>query len=747
MTDNQNSIIIALAWCLAWGDKREAQQELASLKQMRESLNQGKETPSELNSIVQQVRELQNIPSDKSPTTILEITETYPNLCQETTKIGLVYGGATKIKGYVFESANLQEIRGASAILDRINLIDLPGFFGEFGDDKRYLEDGTKAQQWLEKNYPGLSQALIPELIIYSTGGNILAFCPAAFVDDLSDAIEKRYTEETITANSSAVGDSFRLIEFRFGLLQEDIAKTNWLDWYKKNSSDQIVQSYYGNPDEIDQNFKNRKSFNELVGKLATKFNQRRNGNVTPGRSSRSYPVMLETHPYLIRDENDRASAITQEKHLPGDPYFSEPLARKRIVGQKAKRESEQHWYKHNWEPGNVESWVNKFERFLRDNPDDNYYSNYNTEQVEEARSLQEIGNASNDFVSFIYADGNNLGGYIQKIKTPGEYQSFSKDIFEATEKSVYHALAKHLKPHKLKNLTGKDNSKRNGKIVHPFEIITIGGDDVLLIVPANKALAISKTIGQEFEKILLKKEIRGEKTYLLSSQEQDKQSQTYNRYIKEKPSNSLCSLSMSMGVLIIADDTPIYYAQKLTEQLLKSAKLKAKTLKEQYKYYGGTIDFLVLKSVTMIASTLKEFREAALVKNKLKLYANPCTLHEIGGLIETAEALARANFPRSQIYQIRSLLEKGKNTAMLNYRYFVVRLSKEAQDLLKVEFEDAWCKPKDSQNNGNLAPWMSIPGKDNQATTTYETIWRELVDIYGFVGVTEVEKVPNNIP
>jgi len=32
--------------------------------------------------------------------------------------IGLVYGGATKIKGYVFEAPKLPEIRGASALLD-----------------------------------------------------------------------------------------------------------------------------------------------------------------------------------------------------------------------------------------------------------------------------------------------------------------------------------------------------------------------------------------------------------------------------------------------------------------------------------------------------------------------------------------------------------------------------------------------------------------------------------------------------
>lgn len=43
------------------------------------------------------------------------------------------------------------------------------------------------------------------------------------------------------------------------------------------------------------------------------------------------------------------------------------------------------------------------------------------------------------------------MGGYIQKIKTPEKYKKFSKDIFEATERSVYFALAEHLHPHELK--------------------------------------------------------------------------------------------------------------------------------------------------------------------------------------------------------------------------------------------------------------------------------------------------------
>lgn len=538
-------------------------------------------------------------------------------------------------------------------------------------------------------------------------------------------------------------------------MLQNQIENTPWLDWYQSKHENPIVQAYFSDKEEQDlrKQFKNRKSFNELAGKLASQFNVRRSGNdsLESNRPSRRYPPIFETHPYLTRDEGDRRSAILHVTELPGEPWFSETLARKRLMGQISKKEVPEgqlpEWYKKTkleWEPGEIKSWVSKFERFLLLPQNSVFRREYyaNSGGAIQAKSLTEIGNASNGFVAYIYADGNNMGGYIQKeIKTPQQYKQFSEDIFNAIEYSVYKALSKHLHPHKLEGLTGTEHQNRNGSVVHPFEILAIGGDDVMLIVPAHKALDIAKTIGEEFEKQLLKVH---DNPYHIK---QKYTPELVHRYLSKKESEEIkqCKLSMSTGVLITALATPIYYAEKLTEQLLKSAKKRAKDLKE-YGYYGGTVDFMVMKSVTMISSNIGEFRREGLTKTgpkeqKLKLYAAPYTLHELGGLIDTVKALKASEFPRSQLYQIRSLLEQGKNTAILNYRYFRVRLKEqEQQKLLKEQFEEAWCGAK--TNKGNLAPWMSLKEGDKQEAeqekVTYETIWRELVDLYPFIEESE---------
>ncbi|MBC5796845.1 type III-B CRISPR-associated protein Cas10/Cmr2 [Sphaerospermopsis sp. LEGE 00249] len=753
----KSSVTIGISWCLAWGNGRKPQFDISILREMCEALRTGGEVPVEVRTIVQQVEDLQKIKEDYFPETLEQLKNDYSDLWNQTTNIGLVYGGVTKVKQYVFESAKIQEVRGASALLDRINLIDLPAFFNVKNLPQIYNAQCSDVRAWLNDNFHqdyNLSEVLIPELIIYSTGGNILAFCPAAYVNDLADAIEKRYTHETLTANSCAVGETFRPLEIRFGLLKEKIEDTPWLDWYNQNYQKQIVQAYFGFPKDEKERleaFRNRKSFNEITTKLAILFNQRRSGNDITGRNTnRRYPVMFETHPYLMRDGSDRRSAIMRvDEGLARETNFSEASVRKYLVGDRAKDgdTKEPEWYLETnpkWHRGIFESWVKRFDRFLDKHPHlkTKYYGNIPPQNVEIPKTLTHVSNASKGFIAYIYADGNNMGGYIQKIRTPGKYKKFSLDVSEATEEAVFYALAENLHPHELRNLNDEDSQLKNGQLVHPFEIITIGGDDVFTIVPANKALEISQIIGEKFEELMINKTVDKSDEIADYRIEQTKpvDKKKIHRYQPQTAKPSECKLSTSIGVLITADDTPIYYAQDLVTQLLKSAKEKAKKLKK-VEYHGGTIDFITLKSVTMIASNIKDFRQEALTKEspqKLKLYGGPYTLHEIGGLIQSIAALKKTKFPKSQLYQIRSLLERGKHTAILNYRYFRVRL-KQGKTELQQHFEDAWCLPKDDKNGGNLAPWMY-----DTEDKVYETIWRDMVDIYGFVEEPKTEESEN---
>ena len=764
--DNMNSVSIAIAWCLAWGNERQPQFDISVLQQMREGLNHEnneREVPKKVSSLVDAVRELEKLDKPenfpKTLDSLRELTEKHCILWKS--KIGLVYGGATKIKQYVFEESKLPDIRGASGLLDRINLIDLPAFFNVIpkSDRHNYTIQCGQTKKWLNASFPNepnLTDALIPELIIYSTGGNILAFCPAAFVDDLANAIEKRYTEETLTANSCAVGETFRVIETRLGLLQDNIAETFWLEKYQKEYQNSIIEAYFGKIDDlskIENTFKKHKSFNELTTKLVIRFNQRRSGNESENRPTRRYPAMFETHPYLRRDETGKRSAIAHINELTGQPYLSETLIRKRRVGDRAKTGISEtpEWYKYyqdtglKWEAGIIDSWLDKFEDFLVQNSEQYqaYYGNNHNQkkEIKIPQSLTQLSKVSNGYVAYIYADGNNMSGFIQNIRTPEEYQQFSQDIENATKYAVYQALAYNLQPRKIKGISEPQSKIKDGDLIHPFEIITIGGDDILLIVPADKALQIAKMIGEQFENILLDEvpisgvEIKGE----YKVQEKLLHPNKFHRFSKTIPEHYQCQLSMSTGVLITAYNTPIYYAEELVTQLLKSAKKYAKILKytdfltnQQISYYGGTVDFFTMKSVTMISSSIGELRKQTLTFDKLKLYAAPYTLPELDKFLISLQALQKAEFPKSQLYQIRSFLERGRRTASLNYYYFRNRLNK-GQDTLKANFEDTWCTAK--TNKGNIAPWMW-----NLEEEIYETIWREMVDLFHLIKFSDIK-------
>jgi CRISPR-associated protein Cmr2 len=736
----QHSVSIALAWCLKYNDSK----AIDTIQSLRAALAAEQPVPKPWQSTWKDIQTLNQIFQDDFPEKLSDLSKAYPPLCDPNAKIGLVYGGATKIKQYVFETENLQDIRGASAILDRINLVDLPAFFGRGGENQFVAE-------WLDRHYCNLRKALIPELIIYSTGGNILAFCPAAVVHELAEAIERYYTEVTMIANSCAVGDTFKLLEFRFGLLQDDVGNTPWLEQYAKiyqlesavkaDAGQQITTEV--KPDaELLKRFQQQKNFNQLVTKLTVTFNKRRNGNLSIERKSvRCYPPMYETHPYAQRDDSDRRSAVDRVVDLPSRPKLSEASARKRHVGQLSKRDTVTgDWImpiSPDWKPGTVNSWVSKFLGHLEHHPQlkQQYYdgSRY-IDEVTEARSLPEIGQTSipEGYIAYIYADGNNMGQYIQQqIKTPQAYQAFSEDVFTATEQAVYRALARHLQPEWI--LRENNSGQKSYERIHPFEIIAIGGDDVFLVVPAHKALEIAQTIGEEFEKILLERDAT---TYRTNSVYQPEK---VHRCIIKSQAASSCQLSLSTGVLITAENTPVYYAQRLVEQLLKSAKKRAKLLKER-RYLSGTVDFLVMKSVTMVSSDLNEFRQQALMKTSsqnhtLKLYGGPYTLYELDALIQTAKVLKTTKFPKNQLYQIRSFLEQGKQTAILNYRYFQARLSdRDAKDL-KDAFDQQWCVAR--SNNGNLAPWISILAPNastEEGRAVYETVWWDLVDLYPFI-------------
>ena len=511
---------------------------------------------------------------------------THP-LKNQRRQVGLVLGGATKIKGYFLESARLPEIRGASALLDRINLEDIPAIFG-----RKILHDPQRTERIRKDFCKRTGHALsAPECIIYAAGGNTLAFTPASVVHEIADEIERIYTKETLVGNSVAVGDTFDLLELQYGLTPDRFWVDTFRDACDKSETLQFMAGYYGSTENED--FLKRKCFGELTTKLARAQFHRREGNPTPDRRTRrDLPVHVEIGVYQQRCEScERRPAI-----IPSPRILCEACARKHVMGRVTKGESDspadQRGIKYylnrlsDWKPATpdrqggwcLKDWSSLFKEYLQVTRKETEYLTPDQilEDVCGPQDLKTIANASNPsgFITFIYADGNNMGGYLENVETPAQYRQFSERVFIALQRAAFDALAKHLSP--------------TDKKLHPFEIVSIGGDDLLLIVPGSKAFEVVHAIGKNFDR-----QFDSQSKFTETASDKLRKSQRYTPGEWSDEQTRQPAMSLSLGFVVANEHTPIGFLEHLADGLLRSAKSRAKTLKkEEVGYLGGTVDF-----------------------------------------------------------------------------------------------------------------------------------------------------------
>jgi len=298
--------------------------------------------------------------------------------------------------------------------------------------------------------------------------------------------------------------------------------------------------------------------------------------------------------------------------------------------------------------------------------------------------------------------------------------------LSEVAEQAVFAALTKHLHP------TGIKNHKGVWEYIHPFEILTIGGDDLFIIVPGSKALEVALTVAQEFEEQL--KDI-----FKASKASSQAPSDRYNgkpACLKEYTP----AIGLSAGVIVAQENAPIFFLRDLVDDLLKKAKELAKDNAKQH-FYGGAVDFMVMKSITMVTDKIKSFRKQALGDegkySARRLTARPYTWHEFAGLLDTVRTIKKARVPRSQLYRLRRALDADSGSAItpsvMEYLYTRARLSSDYSKALHEAIEQPWCwQTSVKYRSGGLPPWMPLHTKG------WETVWADMLEAYEMVPVEE---------
>ncbi len=222
-----------------------------------------------------------------------------------------------------------------------------------------------------------------------------------------------------------------------------------------------------------------------------------------------------------------------------------------------------------------------------------------------EINSINDIGD-SRGYVALIYADGNNLGNVVKNIKTPFQHMYFSRKLEYTTKNCVYSAIYETM---------GEDAA---------FEAICLGGDDLLIVVPADRSLKIANKIIDKFDKAF-----------------------NYN-------------ITISAGICIAKSTTPIQNMFSISQHCLKNAKKYERKSNQK----GGTLDVVVIEGNLNIDL---ESRDTTLF---------PMTNKRAEKLINIIDAMREdKKVNKNQIYKFRYAAENmSANEFQLFYLYQVAK-------------------------------------------------------------------------
>jgi GGDEF domain-containing protein len=250
-------------------------------------------------------------------------------------------------------------------------------------------------------------------------------------------------------------------------------------------------------------------------------------------------------------------------------------------------------------------------------------------------------------YLAFLYADGNDIGGLLQHVSDEKELQSLSKILRGAAEEALFEALGK---------VCGQALS---GAGYWPFEIVHIGGDDVSLLIQAGYAWEVAVEFLERFE-------------------------QKVNQGLRNKLEKLAgWRITASAGITVADPKYPIRYLEKLAEDVLKKAKKRAK---ENPHIPCSAVNFLWLPNPVAAESAdpLLAYYEP---RKDVALTNRPYTLEQARSLVALAEQATK--MPSSLRHRWAEALEKGLFVSLNSVYYDIGRRKAEERQAFQGFLQD----------------------------------------------------------
>ncbi len=299
------------------------------------------------------------------------------------------------------------------------------------------------------------------------------------------------------------------------------------------------------------------------------------------------------------------------------------------------------------------------------------------------------------EYLGLIYADANSMGKAFEKLETLQEV----KDLAERIDTAVFEAMGQAIRTH----LPVQGDT-------FPFDILLVGGDDIVLVTPADKALLVAHTLAEQFHRLT----------------EQH---------------------TLSIGVVLAPVKYPFSLQHALVEETVKAAKESgAKQMRNtgsDDRQEQSRVNFVVVTGNTSL-SYQKQYEEMhckSTPSNKNEFYATmrPYTLSDLTWLLEQLKQGNEKRLGRTKLHRLReAILQLNKTTTILESLALLRNWKKDERDFMKQMTQRFDTRPTlRQQQMGTLFPW-SLDGKESKESgnglTIYRTPLLDFIELYNFV-------------
>ncbi|MDQ3010367.1 MAG: hypothetical protein M3X11_06655, partial [Acidobacteriota bacterium] len=375
------------------------------------------------------------------PTTVLEKLRA---AFADDVQLALIAADVDRVQSYVFESAKLAEMRGASLILDLLNVKD--SNHEDWGDVEIEGQAVTGIRQMLADEF---SQAVV----IYTSGGGAMIVSELDQAGKIKKRIEQLYVEMTLTATITVVYEPVRLAD-----LEGRPASTAWINTKIETAygeASRLLKDNSGEPE--------RGQFSELYALLGYRLRREKQKKLTA-------PI------FEVSSFTERCGychfrpAFTIASEIDERPICQ-------VCGRKRQDQGKDDRFAQSF-------YINGFKKHIENRAENKNPVPYQRKWigVQSPPDLEAIAEAADkrasNFVGIIYADGNDMGAQLERLKTADDLECFANEVRMAMEQAVFSGLGNLLDGPRKTERKYKKGRKRT-HTYHPFEIITIGGDDV----------------------------------------------------------------------------------------------------------------------------------------------------------------------------------------------------------------------------------------------------------------------------